>query len=380
MKNEIVDSLVKIIQKDPVVTIQESSTGYDFFHLSGKKTAITHEKNHTEYNDTELKDHIKTLEEDFKRKLFEVEKKIPAEVVNHSSGIPKENVEFLLQSFVKQFDYTQAIKEEVQKSSKNFESEILEFIKTIELPEKVIEEHHHHTTETVKEQCVPEEFYQRIDEKIKQSLEVELNENVQSPPMKDMEIRNNELIVKFMDGNERSLGKIRHESLEFGGYGVEGARGQTGLSAYQLAVKLGFEGSHQQWIDSLKFQVDTLNQLPEADTEVPWTEIVIKQGDSFTRMSVIDFLSFYDVGLVSEPFIETLTVQGNSITLTHEPQNGKAGISNFGYARHIDESGTWFETPLSETQDPKVFTLDEGYEWDGVPVIVQYIYASFSIN
>lgn len=379
MKNEIVESLVKIIQKDPIVTIQESKEGYDFFHLSGKKTPIVHDVNAPEYDDGHLKESIRDIEKDFKQKLFEIENKIP-QTSNQPNGIQRDDVEFLLQSFVKQFDYTQAIKEEIKLSSKDFEVEILEFVKNIELPEKVIEQHHHHTMETVKEQYVPEEFYQRVDEKIKKSLEVELNENVQTPPIKDMEIRNNELIIKFMDGNERTLGKIRHESLEFGGYGVEGARGQTGLSAYQIAVRQGYNGTVDQWIDSLSFQPDTLNQLQEADPEVPWTEIVIKQGTDFTRMSFDDFLQFYDIGLVSEPIIETVPVQGTSIALTHEPHNGKAGISNFGTVRYIDASGTWFDAPVTETADPKIFALDDSCEWDGNSVIVQYTYINFPFS
>ena len=71
---------------------------------------------------------------------------------------------------------------------------------------------------------------------------------------------------------------------------------------------------------------------------------------------------------------EVVTVMGDTITLTHAPKGGKAGIMNFATVRWIDSNGVSWDAPLTSTANPNEFIVNPGTagQWDGNSVIVQY--------
>ena len=76
------------------------------------------------------------------------------------------------------------------------------------------------------------------------------------------------------------------------------------------------------------------------------------------------------------PFMESVAVVGDEITLSHEPRGGINGIMNFGTVRYMDENNSAFDAPVIATVDPKVFVVsaDSEGQWDGNSVKIQYIY------
>lgn len=251
MSIDIAAGLLEFVRKDPIVEIQESDDGsLSFFHLSGKATKFVPEK-----DDTSWKEELKKSRSEFHESISEIESNIE-EQLKHFERSQKEipSVDEVVNSLIEHFDYFSAINESKEA--------MMEFVKlqldSFEVPEKVIEVHHH-TTELVEQKIdVESKIEELVSEQISKIKDRSnypiLSEDAStqtSPHIKDIEIRNNELIVKFMDGNERSLGKIRHESLEFGGYGVQGETGRAGLSAYQIAKKYGYVGTEEEWLNSI---------------------------------------------------------------------------------------------------------------------------------
>lgn len=76
------------------------------------------------------------------------------------------------------------------------------------------------------------------------------------------------------------------------------------------------------------------------------------------------------------PFSEKVTVSGDTITLTHTPRGGVAGIMNFSTVRWVDANGVSWDAPVLGTADPKVFEVvaDAALEWDTNEVQIQYLY------
>jgi hypothetical protein len=79
------------------------------------------------------------------------------------------------------------------------------------------------------------------------------------------------------------------------------------------------------------------------------------------------------------PLLETLTVSGSTITLTHPPKGGIGGIMNHATVRYFftDTDGTVaYDATLAATVNDNEFTVetDEVDEWDGFQVQVQYLY------
>lgn len=94
----------------------------------------------------------------------------------------------------------------------------------------------------------------------------------------------------------------------------------------------------------------------------------------------VDGVKAYALGTASvggpKAALETLTVAGDIITLTHEPREGIEGIMNFNTVRYVDGNGVAYDAPVQATADPKNFIIltDTMNEWDGFDVKVQYVY------
>ena len=77
------------------------------------------------------------------------------------------------------------------------------------------------------------------------------------------------------------------------------------------------------------------------------------------------------------PFMESVVVSGDEITLSHVPRGGINGIMNFGTVRYMDENNSAWDAPVIATADPKVFVVsaDSEGQWNGNSVKIQYIYS-----
>ena len=258
MNLEIVGSLLKIIKKDPIVTIQESEDGgMLFFHLSGKTTKVVPDK--VEEVDEVWKKNLENLKEEFTDTITAIEKNLTLKI-NEFRNDTKEvdtslSIDSILEEIVEKFDYASSIKD----SKEELKLFVEEYLTSIEIPERIVEHHH---IETVVERPAEIDFDSIISEKLAVAISgIKVAPTLQkehkpseSQLIKDLEIRNGELFVKFNDDTEKSLGKLR--TVEYsGGYGVQGDKGdpgREGMSAYKIAVKNGFTGTEQEWLDSLQ--------------------------------------------------------------------------------------------------------------------------------
>lgn len=82
------------------------------------------------------------------------------------------------------------------------------------------------------------------------------------------------------------------------------------------------------------------------------------------------------------PVLETLTVVGSTITLTHAPRGGVAGVMNFATVRYMDVNGVAYDAPLSAGVADNEFTIatDTVDQWDGFTVQIQYLYLDDSVE
>lgn len=83
--------------------------------------------------------------------------------------------------------------------------------------------------------------------------------------------KNGRSIAVFSDGSEKDLGVHLQDRV----FGVAGDKGDSGLSAYQIAVKNGFVGTEQEWLDSLKGE-DGTGGGGNAVTYVDGTEVTTR--------------------------------------------------------------------------------------------------------
>lgn len=80
------------------------------------------------------------------------------------------------------------------------------------------------------------------------------------------------------------------------------------------------------------------------------------------------------------PFMETVVVAGDEITLTHQPRGGVNGIMNFGTVRFTDVNGSAWDAPVTPTANPNVFVVnaDSAGQWNTESVRVQYLYSALA--
>jgi hypothetical protein len=125
---------------------------------------------------------------------------------------------------------------------------------------------------------------------------------------------NNEITVDIL--NETVI----YESV----FSELGEKGESGKSAYQIAVDNGFLGTEQQWIASLSVsQTHIKNEIPNGVINNSNT-IFISQNN-FIPESVEVFLN----GLIQQKIIEFQTIGNNNITLTTSPTIGEIVLINY---------------------------------------------------
>lgn len=97
--------------------------------------------------------------------------------------------------------------------------------------------------------------------------------------------------------------------------------------------------------------------VPSADAVVAYTQSAVAAGGS-------------------TPVLETITVIGSTVTLTHDPKGGVNGILNFGTVRYTDVNGVSFDAPVTAGTTPNEFIVstDTAGQWAGNAVQVQYVY------
>lgn len=81
-------------------------------------------------------------------------------------------------------------------------------------------------------------------------------------------------------------------------------KGAAGESAYQIAVRHGFLGTEQEWLDAIDDGniIDPVTKLPSPPVLEAWTEAIIKPHEEdptpHTAYDGIDMLTAYRLGKI----------------------------------------------------------------------------------
>lgn len=128
------------------------------------------------------------------------------------------------------------------------DTELKEWIQSLlDKIEPVIENHTHEETTVIKEEIDYDEVQKLIDNALENSPKAVVG----------IEHYFGDVFLIYSDGSKQVITNVLTPILTVyggggGGTGATGPRGFPGLSAYQIAVNNGFQGSEQQWLDSLK--------------------------------------------------------------------------------------------------------------------------------
>ncbi len=103
-------------------------------------------------------------------------------------------------------------------------------------------------------------------------------------------------------------------------------RGENGLSAYEIAVKNGFEGSEQEWLDSLKGETVFIpTQMESESSESPSEESSSGESsdtkDEHVCTTIIEQTTI-NQNITQEIIKNEITVNGESIDVTSAVQKG----------------------------------------------------------
>lgn len=129
-----------------------------------------------------------------------------------------------------------------------------------------------------------------------------------------------------LNGTFEDLTQEQKDSLK-GRTGDTGRGGATGLSAYEIAVNIGFEGTQSEWLESLKGENGTFENLTQEQKNILFEEfkVLIDLTSILTRLETLENGS-------STPAImeKTLTYKqsetGYNILTNFVPNEGETGI------------------------------------------------------
>ena len=253
MNEVILGSLVKIVKEDPIVSIQESEKGLEFFHMSGKKTTVVKEE--------VAPFDFSPIEESLKTNLAEIEEKL-LKIVDRQPETVKEIVEpdykAVVASLIEGYDYPSLIEERLTEGFSKLSDTFPEFLSplyekiddwAVGITEKdVVGIVSSEIKKAIKKIRIPDvvDYSDKIE-----SLEKKI-EDIQ-PYVPHLEIIDNHLFITLPNGEKKDIGKFKQEHTQtMGVAGQDGKDGRQGLSAYEIAIKNGFIGSEQDWLDSLQ--------------------------------------------------------------------------------------------------------------------------------
>lgn len=109
----------------------------------------------------------------------------------------------------------------------------------------VIEQHTHEETKIIKEEV----DYIQVQNLIDQAV-AKIASNTPNRVVIGIEQNFGDAVIVYSDGTRQVITDVLTPALTV--YQGGGGGGPAGLSAYQIAIRNGFQGSEQQWLDSLK--------------------------------------------------------------------------------------------------------------------------------
>lgn len=159
---------------------------------------------------------------------------------------------------------------------------------------------------------------------------------------------------------------------------------ETAISAPALKTAYESNADTNAFTDSDKTKVDylTVTSAVDLDEAILKTTLIqdLQANTGVDKAASVDGVKAFALGTASvggpKAALETLTVAGDTITLSHEPRNGLEGVMNFGTVRYIDGNSVAYDAPLQATANPSQFIIltDTMEQWDGFNVKVQYVY------
>lgn len=246
---DVIASLVKIIKLDPVVSIDVlDGATLSIRFLSGKEieSPITFNQEPVEfpeYGDVfeEIHEKIRAVDQKFN----DITPTVITETIDPAP---------IIEEIISKFDFDSIISERLDEVKKTLQESVMDFTR-LPVPEVPLFSHEALDEDDVRK--IVQELIKKIPpvksvpvaefEKLKKK--VEAFSIIEEKPSFDLEIRNHHLIMTFDDGSEKIVGKISSEKPKI--VAAQGDPGKRGLSAYEIAVKHGFTGTEQQWLDSL---------------------------------------------------------------------------------------------------------------------------------
>lgn len=136
---------------------------------------------------------------------------------------------------------------------------------------------------------------------------------------------------KYQDFTPEQLEALRGEKGDKGEQGIQGIQGIQGLNAYEIAVNNGFEGTEQEWIESLK-GVGSYNKR------------VTYYTTTYTSENTFSMPFYYQVGCFKEIFINGIKLRDDEYSI-EATDNGFNLILN----NALDVIGTIVEIDVIES-------------------------------
>jgi hypothetical protein len=159
---------------------------------------------------------------------------------------------------------------------------------------------------------------------------------------------------------------------------------ETSISAPALKTAYESNPDTNAYTDAAKAKVDylTVTGAIDLDQAILKTALIqdLQANSGADKAASVDGIKAYALGTASvggpKAMLESVTVTGDTITLTHEPRNGLEGVMNFGTVRYIDGNSVAYDAPLQATANPNQFIVltDTMEQWNGFSVKVQYVY------
>ena len=155
-------------------------------------------------------------------------------------------------------------------------------------------------------------------------------------------------VIHGFEGTEEEwLESLKGEDGQQGIQGIPGDDGKDGLSAYEVAVKYGFEGTEKEWLESLKPDITNVyvgDEEPTDENAVLWVDTDEDAGklplsDTFTTIAeisvaeavntiVVDETTFPDIEKVKDFYITFSIAKPETVQSGNLLIKGKTSYAN----------------------------------------------------
>lgn len=256
-KKELAVALSLLISKDPIVdlSIFEDSESFSITHLSGKTSSYDIPVKTITEEVTEKQE----IDYDEIRSMVEQYSKDHAPNNYDDSGVYEHinnQIRYLEDQIVSIEPKTEIIENETV-VKENFDDRALKewVINLVENVRKTIPSIEDITPQIIEKTIEADIDYNSIFSEIDRKINDIRPEASEFKYVVDIIGENNDVFLKFNDGKYKRITELVQPSVvrhfASGGGGGGGSPGRDGESAYDIAVRNGFDGSEQEWLESL---------------------------------------------------------------------------------------------------------------------------------